>query len=188
MKQIGLGKLTATTLLGFSLAGCTQYDSEQPAVTVGSETGEQPTYGSATDIIGEDGATPTNAADRADIGIGGPVQAEIGNFEKQPLPGQESDSELAKQIRVALSTGSLGTTGAIAENQLTKIQVSAENGIVTLTGPVESEAERQDIEKRVSGMKGVRGVKNLLMIARNASPDVPLDPRVPRNPGNQPGD
>lgn len=178
MKQI-----LAAGILGLALAGCTQYDSEEPAVTAGPETGEQPTFGSSTDIMDEDGVTPTNIADRADIGLGGPPQEEYGNFEKQPLPGQESDAELAKQIRVALTTGSLGTTGAIAENQLTRIQVSAENGVVTLTGPVGSGQERQAIEDRVSGMKGVRGVRNQLVVARMGN-NIPLNPRVPRNPDN----
>lgn len=186
MKQMRWAPVVGMAVLGFALVGCTQYDSEKPAVTAGEETGEQPTFGSATDIIGEDGRTPTNIADRADIGIGGPVQRESGNFEAQPLPGQQSDSEMAKKIRVALTTGSLGTTGAIAEDQLTKIQVASENGVVTLSGPVGSEQEKGIIGQRVAGMKGVLGVKNELTVVQGPTRDVPLDPLVPRGPGNQP--
>ena len=165
--------------LGLALIGCTQYDNGEPALTAGAENEEKPRSGSSTDIMGQDGVTPTNPANRADIGLGGPPQTAEGNFEQQPLPGQESDAEMAKQIRVALTTGSLGTTGAIAEDQLTRIQVSAENGVVTLTGPVRDEKEKQAIENLVSDLKGVRGVKNQLTIVGQTE-DVPLDPIVPR--------
>ena len=184
MKQTIWTKSIGTLALGMALVGCTQYDSDQPAVTAGAENEERPTHGSATDIMGPSGATPTNSADRADIGIGGPAQRDVGNFEQQPLRGQQSDSELAKQIRVALTTGSMGTTGAIAEDQLTSIQVSSENGVVTLTGPVRNQQEKQWVEQRVADMKGVREVRNQLEIVGQTR-DVPLDPVLPRTPTDQ---
>ena len=184
MKQMFLPRFFASAALGLSLVGCTQYDETEPAATAANTTGERPRHGSSTDIMGPDGQTPTNLADRADIGIGGPPQHAVGNFERQPLPTQESDRELAKQIRVALTTGSVGTTGAIAENQLTKIQVSSENGVVTLTGPVRSQQEKQWVEQRVREITGVRDVRNQLEIVGETK-DVPLDPLIPRTPGNQ---
>lgn len=180
MKQSLFGKWAACGVLGFALAGCTQYDNEPLSSTAEEEENETTRFGSATDVI-ENGPTPTNPADRADIGIGGPVAREAGNFESQPLPRQKSDEELAKQIRVALTTGSLGTTGALAENQLTRIQVSVENGVVTLTGPVTSEDEKKIIGQRVADLAGVREIRNQLTPGGRSVEDVPLNPIVPRS-------
>jgi osmotically-inducible protein OsmY len=56
---------------------------------------------------------------------------------------------------------------------------------VTLRGPAASEQEKQNIEKQVSGMKGVRGVHNQLTAGGRNVTDKPIDPLVPRGPGNQ---
>lgn len=151
-----------------------------------NESGEAPNYGSATDIVKSDGTeVDTNRMNVADIGIGGPVQRESGNYENQPLPGQASDEELAKKIRTALTTGSMGTTGLIAENQLTKIQVQAKDGNVVLTGPVGSEGEKQAVEKQVAGMKGVKSVQNQLTVTPGAANENAIQSPYPRTPGNQ---
>lgn len=149
------------------LASCSNYVSEDAAITAGPENKEPATFGSATDIITENGTNLPDLADSADIGIGGPVQERSGNYEDQPIPGQKSDVELEKQIRVAITTGSLGTTGAIPEASLTSLGVQVNDGIVTLTGRVETEQERTTIATRVSGMKGVRAVKNELSVGRS---------------------
>ena len=143
---------------------CSNYVSEDAAITAGAENKEPPTFGSATDIIPENGTNVANIADSADIGIGGPVQERSGNYEDQPMLGQKSDEELEKQIRVAITTGSLGTTGAIPEDSLTSLGVHVNGGIVTLTGTVPSQEERTTIGTRVSGFKGVRSVRNELSV------------------------
>jgi hypothetical protein len=79
----------------------------------------------------------------------------------------------------------MGTTGVIAENQLTKIQVQVKDGNVTLTGPVGSEDERKTVERQVSGMKGVKTVQNQLTVTAGDGADNPTQSRFPRTTGNQ---
>jgi hypothetical protein len=147
-----------------------------------NESKESPNFGSATDIASVDGkkpnATEPNAADN---GLGGPVQRESGNYQQQPHPGQASDEELAKQIKVALTTGSMGTTGMIAEDQLAPIDVQVKEGAVTLSGPAANEKEKESITKQVSRMKGVRGVVNNMAVGGRNVDHKPLKPLVPRN-------
>lgn len=159
---------------GVALAGCTQSENNEPLTTAGAEE-KVPTHGPATGIIN------TNA-NQADVGIGGPVQNEAGGFETETVAEPMTDEELENRIRVALTTGSLGTTGAIAEDQLTDIQVEAENGVVTLTGPVQSEDEKKVIGERVSGITGVERLINLLEITPAADRAIPLNPLTPRTP------
>jgi osmotically-inducible protein OsmY len=128
---------------------------------------------------------PSNAFNKADIGLGGPVQREAGNYQQQPVPAEHSDEELAKQIKVALTTGSTGTTGTIAANQLTSIDVKVQDGNVTLAGPVTSDAEKTSIGKQVAGFKGVKSVQNNLTVGGSNRDQKPLAPLVPRGPGNQ---
>jgi hypothetical protein len=147
---------------------------------------ESPTFGSATDVSPSDGrSVDTNALNTADNGMGGTPQRVSGQEQSKPLAAQGLDQELAKQIKVALTTGSMGTTGAIAEDQLTKIDVRVHNGVVALSGPVSSEAEKRTIEKQVAGMKGVRSVRNMLTVGGRNVEDKAIEPLVPRTPGNQ---
>jgi hypothetical protein len=163
-------------LIGLTaLAGCGDY-SNNKQTSAGN-------YGSATDIS-KNGEMPTNSANTADNGLGGPVQRETGNYRSQRTPAQ-SDEELARQIKVALTTGSIGTTGSIAENQLTKIDVQVKNGNVTLSGPVASDAERGFIEKQVADFKGVNSVQNNLSVGGRDVQEKPLQPLVPRGAGNE---
>ena len=167
------------------LVACSDYSSGDQTSVAKNESGESPNFGSATDVVPSDGSgVSTNNLNVADNGIGGPMQRQSGNFQSQSLPGQSSDQELAKQIRITLTTGSMGTTGAIAEDQLTKIQVQSQNGNVTLTGPVSSENEKSTIEKQVAGMKGVKSVNNQLTVTAGEQRNAIQSP-VPRTPGNQ---
>ena len=167
------------------LVACGDYSGGEQISAAKKENKEAPNYGSATDVTPVDGrSVDTNAVNVADNGIGGAPQRQSGNFQRQPLPGQTSDEELAKQIKVALTTGSMGTTGAIAEDQLTKIDVRVQNGVVALSGPVANEQEKRTIEKQVAGMKGVRSVRNMLTVGGRSVQDN-IQPLVPRTPGNQ---
>ena len=178
--------LLGSTLACGILLGCSDSSSGDKISAAKNESGEQQNFGSATDIVKSDGTqVNTNNLNVADNGIGGPMQRQSGNYQSQEIPGQSSDQELAKQIRIALTTGSLGTTGVIAENQLTKIQVQAQNGAVTLSGAVSSEGEKQSVEKQVSGMKGVTSVNNQLTVQPGANAKNPIDSSFPRTPGNE---
>lgn len=183
MKKSNLLKLAGGAALGFVLMGCGRNE------TVGDLGSTQdpgtPTMGSGTGVIDSEGRGLTNDANRADIGIGGPVAREAGNYQTQNIPARQDDQDLANQIRVSLTTGSVGTTGVIAEDMLTDIQVQVENGVVTLSGPVSSEDEKKIIEEKVSGLEGVREVRNNLTVGGRTVEDVPLEPIVPRGPGNR---
>ena len=165
-------------------AGCGDYAGGKQVSASRDETKEPRNFGSATDIS-KNGEMPTNAANAADNGLGGPVMRQQGNYRSQPLPGQNSDSELTSQIKVAITTGSTGTTGSIAENQLTKIDVQVREGNVTLSGLVSSEEEKKTIEKQISAFNGVKSVQNNLSVGARPLDNVPLQPLVPRTGANQ---
>lgn len=168
------------------LVACSDYATGEQNSAAQNESSESPNFGSATDVVASDGTqVNTNNLNVADNGIGGPMQRQSGNYESQAMPGQTADEELARRIRTALTTGSLGTTGVIAENQLTKVQVHAQDGNVTLTGPVANEGEKQTIEKQVSGMKGVKSVRNQLTVSPGAGANNPTGSPFPRTPGNE---
>jgi hypothetical protein len=167
-----------------SLAACSQ-NGERQTASAGRNNGERQEFGSATDIQSASSPNqPTNPLNAADNGHGGPASRESGNYQNQPMPGQNQDQELAKQIKVALTTGSMGTTGALADNQLTPIDVSVRNGVVSLTGPVSSAKERDIILKQVKGFKGVHSVEDHLQIGARNVDNKPLQPLVPRDPSN----
>ncbi len=178
-----LGVLTFGTAL---LVGCGDYGGGEQGSSAGNENREASTFGSATDVSSADGRTAdTNNLNAADNGIGGAPQRASGNYRNAPQPGQASDQELAKQIKVAITTGSMGTTGAIAEDQLTRIDVQVQDGVVSLSGPVASEEEKHTIEKQVAGMKGVKSVRNELSVGGRNVRDKAFQPLVPRTPGNE---
>src|SRR4051812_7997947 len=97
----------ATTVLIFStlfaLNACSKNGGDKVASARKKESAQ---FGSATDIIpGNNPNLPTNENNRADNGIGGPVNRESGNYKSTPAAApQNSDRELAKQIKVALTT------------------------------------------------------------------------------------
>jgi len=77
------------------------------------------------------------------------------------------DEDLRQRIMVALSTGSIGTQGVIASDQLTDIKVAVTNRVVTLSGDVVSENSKKTLEKRVAGLDGVTKVNNQLTVNPN---------------------
>jgi hypothetical protein len=175
MKQF----IFAAALAGL-LTACSQ-NSDNPATAAADQKSH---FGSATDFASKDGSQRnTNALDAADNGIGGPVQRESGNYESQPKAGNEevADRELAKKIKVALTTGSTGTTGVIAKDQLTRIDVQVSDGIVTLSGPVANENEKKTVGEQVSAMNGVRSVVNNLTPGGRSLEGKPLKALVPRS-------
>jgi osmotically-inducible protein OsmY len=160
--------------------GCGDYSGKQTSTS----RNQSRDFGSATDVS-KNGELPIDKANPADNGLGGPVQREVGNYQSQPLRAEAADAELAKKIKVALTTGSTGTTGSIAENQLTKIDVQVHDGNVTLSGPVANEAEKKSIGKQVAGFKDVKSVRNNLTVGGRGIESKPLQPLVPRASGNE---
>jgi len=55
--------------------------------------------------------------------------------------------------------------GALAPQALSNVQIGANNGVVTLRGRVNTEADRQLLESRIRQMPGVRTVINGVMVA-----------------------
>ena len=74
------------------------------------------------------------------------------------------DEDLRQRVLVSLSTGSIGTQGILASDQLTDIKVAVTNRVVTLSGDVQSEKNKKTIEKRVAGLDGVKRVNNQLTV------------------------
>jgi len=75
----------------------------------------------------------------------------------------ETDRTLNSQIRTALK----GDTSLNDASQ--KVNLSSDNGVVTLSGTVATEKDKQDIESRVESMAGVKEVENNLQISPQAS-------------------
>jgi hypothetical protein len=77
---------------------------------------------------------------------------------------------LRQRVLVSLSTGSIGTQGILASDQLTDIKVAVTNRVVTLSGDVQSEKNKKTIEKRVAGLDGVKRVNNQLTVNTGRKP------------------
>jgi hyperosmotically inducible protein len=96
---------------------------------------------------------------------------------------QLSDSELARKVHVALSTGTTGTTGVYTPDLLIdEIKVTASDGVVTLTGTVGSEASKQSFEQRARDIEGVKSVVNQLSVSPNKTDKGPM-PGAPAGRG-----
>ena len=80
----------------------------------------------------------------------------------------ESDARLAQEIKGHLTRESTGVNATMKSDVVRNVQVSANNGGVTLTGTVPSEKDKQMIEMRAAEMPGVRVVKNELTVTPEA--------------------
>lgn len=79
-----------------------------------------------------------------------------------------SDQALAQKVRVAISTGTTGTTGVYSEDLLVKIGVTAAAGVVTLTGEVGNRSTKEAFAERARAVGGVREVRNELRVVEGA--------------------
>ena len=70
-----------------------------------------------------------------------------------------SDRELARQIRRAIVKDKTLSTDAH------NVKIVAQNGSVTLKGPVKSDQEKQAIESKAAEVAGAGNVKNELQVA-----------------------
>jgi hypothetical protein len=79
-----------------------------------------------------------------------------------------SDDQLAQRVKARLTSESTGTHGLMSSEVARNVQVSAENGEITLTGTVPSEKHKDLIEIRAREMSGVREVNNELTVTPEA--------------------
>lgn len=75
-----------------------------------------------------------------------------------------SDADLAAAVK----------NNALNKSQFKNIQVSAHNGVVTLTGTVNVVETKEQADHRVHGVKGVQAVDNQIQIAGPEVPDAKL--------------
>lgn len=79
-----------------------------------------------------------------------------------------SNERLSQEIKGRLTRESTGVNATMRSDVARNVQVSANNGEVTLTGTVPSEKDKQMIEMRAAEMPGVRMVKNELTVTPEA--------------------
>ena len=111
---------------------------------------------------------PTQAEDTPKA-VGGPATP-------QPETVNSADTTLVARVKEALAAPRKADPNAepeVAANStngenkgIANIEVTAKNGIVTLSGSVKSEAERTSLEQRASRLPGVLSVNNYLVVPK----------------------
>lgn len=100
------------------------------------------------------------AADRAAHRVPG-VRSVTNQIEvRLPVTAERTDAEIAAAVAIALESNA----GLEARN----INVSVEDGLVTLEGAVEWNFQRDDAERVIRSLWGVRGVRNLITVRARA--------------------
>lgn len=82
----------------------------------------------------------------------------------QAMTGQTTgeyfdDSYITSSVKTQLASDTMVT--------LTRVSVDTNNGVVNLTGEVETAGQRSHIESLASRVKGVKGVVNNLQVRKN---------------------
>jgi len=105
-----------------------------------------------------------------------------------------ADLALTQRIRAQLLTGGTGTAtplpgtvrsgeaGMFTPQNMSGVQMNANNGTVTLRGSVNSEAERRLLETRIRGMNGVQSVVNNLTVGPRATSGSAVTPATGTTP------
>jgi len=142
--------------------------------TPGTGTASSPITGTTGDlnpgITGSPGAAGTVGATQPGVVAPQPGTVQPG----VNAPMLPADITMAQQIRARLLMGTGGgQLGGIPPQSLSGVQMSVNNGLVTLRGTVGSEAERQLLETRIRNMTGVRSVVNGLTVANPAATGSP---------------
>ena len=111
---------------------------------------------------------PTQTAD-APKAVGGPATP-------QPETVNSADVTIATRVKESLSTApktDANTDAALTAKQsngenktIQNLEVSAKNGVVTLSGSVKTDAERTAAEQTASRVKGVASVNNYLTVSK----------------------
>jgi hypothetical protein len=156
LEREGAMNKTMALLVGLILAGCSKSDqvgSDAPNKVTGNDLGKR------TEIVSNDTESAVGKAPQTQKSSGGNQVGGPGDKDASAVVG--ADSELQQRVRVAISTGGTGTSGRIAESQLLPIKVTATNGVVTLSGPVEP-GRKTTIVNIVRGLPGVKDVQDQL--------------------------
>jgi osmotically-inducible protein OsmY len=102
------------------------------------------------------------AAERAALRVRG-VKAVVNNIEVRLAPGHDqTDVDLARSVAWALETDSL------VPDDMVKASVSG--GWVTLRGEVDWDYQRQEAQRVVRNLTGVKGVSNLVKVRERTGP------------------
>lgn len=81
----------------------------------------------------------------------------------QTVERQTKDTALKAEVKAKLAT-------ELGPATVTSIEVNVTNGVVTLAGPVHSDAEKQKAETVARGVEGVTGVNNNLQVMTEPAP------------------
>jgi osmotically-inducible protein OsmY len=102
------------------------------------------------------------AAERAALRVRG-VRAVVNNIDVRLAPGEEqTDVDLARSVARALETDSL------VPDDMVKVSVSG--GWVTLRGEMAWDYQRQEAERVVRNLTGVKGISNFITVRPHSGP------------------
>jgi hypothetical protein len=149
-----------------------QGSSGGSGMTSGSSgaSGMQGGTGSGTPGMGSSGIGAGSSGTRSGMpgtsdatGTTGMTSSPAGSMARD-VGTSEADKRLNTQIRQSLNADT--SLSGVGQN----VQLSTQNGKVTLRGSVSSEAEKRQIEQKVKQMNDVDNVDNQLQVASSGSP------------------
>lgn len=79
------------------------------------------------------------------------------NYEERAKEQEAADKQLKKRVRDYLNMGWFG-------NQYKNIDINTSKGIVTLSGEVDTSSQKQELERKVRNVPGVRAVRNMVSV------------------------
>jgi len=132
-----------------------------------------PALNSSGSPLGTPGGEPNFLyQDNRALGVG---SAATGEFASSPVNQgasvQMDDDQLASSVKGTLTRESSGTDTLLSAGVARNLEVSAEDGEVTLTGAVPSERDKALVEARVREIPGVQRVKNMLTVTPESNAD-----------------
>lgn len=111
----------------------------------------------------DEAGTETTQTDTSRVGVGAPAGAETGAAMSKP-----DDTRITQAVQNAINMG--------AQGRQADVQVTVQNGVVTLKGAVASQQDKQDVEARVKAVAGVTRVDNQLEIKADAQTPPQIQP------------
>lgn len=117
--------------------------------------------------------TETTQTDTNRVGVGAPAGAETG-----AAVSRLDETRITQAIQSAINIG--------AQGRQADVQVSVQNGVVTLKGSVASQQDKQDVESRVKAVAGVTRVDNQLEIKADTQIQPQTQPQQGQSPQPQP--
>lgn len=104
------------------------------------------------------------------VPISSPLRADIGQTDKSltetktTSPMMKTDEEITKAVKQVLTTDNNLSAFAVT------IDVTTKDGVVTLTGTVDTEKAKSDIGTKVKGISGVKNVVNNIVVKPAVAP------------------